>query len=85
MRERGLYTLTLVAVDNPVGVVADFTSTLEVMVDDIDNGTNITCQIFGDQAHMLIYKQGQPFVHVYMYTCIYHVHVAIFIYLMCIM
>ena len=36
------YTLTLVTVDNPVGFVADFTSTLEVMVDDIDKGTNIT-------------------------------------------
>ena len=37
VRERGPYTLTLVAVDNPVGVVADFTSILEVMVDDIDD------------------------------------------------
>ena len=67
VREVGPYTLTLVAVDNPVDFVADFTSTFEVMVDDIDSGTNITCQIFGNQKHMLIYKEGKhPFtiVHV---------------------
>ena len=49
----------LVAVNNPVGFVADFTSTLEVMVDDIENGTNITCQITGDQEHILIYKESR--------------------------
>ena len=36
----GLFTLTLVDVSQPSGVVADLTSTLEVMVDDIDDGTN---------------------------------------------
>ena len=42
--EEGPYTLTLVAVDNDDGdSLADFTSTLEVMVDDITNGTNISC------------------------------------------
>ena len=55
----GPYTLTLVAVDNPVDFVADFTSTLEVMVDDIDNGTNITCQTSGDEEHKLIYKASK--------------------------
>ena len=42
------YTLTLIAVDNITtgGQIGDFTSTLEVMVDDIDKGTDITCAIF---------------------------------------
>ena len=62
MIERGPYTLTLVAVDNSVGLVADVTSTLEVMVDDIDNGTTITCLITGDQEHMLIYKECEPVI-----------------------
>ena len=38
----GSFTLTLVDVSQPSGGVADLTSTLEVMVDDIDDGTNIT-------------------------------------------
>ena len=37
-----------------VHYIADFTSTLEVMVDDIDNGTNITCQTLRDKKHRLI-------------------------------
>ena len=61
-----LYTFTLVAVDNPVDFVADITSTLEVMVDDIDNGTNITCQTSGDEEHKLIYKASKYVVlHAY--------------------
>ena len=44
-------------INNQVGVAADITSTLEVMVDDIDNGTHITCQVTGDQEHILIYKE----------------------------
>ena len=38
-----------------MGALADFTSTLEVMVDDIDNGTDITCKVFQNQDHLLIY------------------------------
>ena len=57
--EDGPYTLTLVAVDNLVDIVADITSTLEVMVDDIDNETKITCLITGDQEHILIYKESK--------------------------
>ena len=54
--EEGPYTLTLVAVDNDDGdSLADFTSTLEVMVDDITNGTNISCAIFRNQKHLVIY------------------------------
>ena len=53
------YTLTL-AVDNIITTdddneIGDFTSTLEVMVDDIDNGTDITCGIFQNTLHLLIY------------------------------
>ena len=54
--EEGPYTLTLVAVDNDDGdSLADLTSTLEVMVDDITNGTNISCAIFRNQKHLVIY------------------------------
>ena len=53
------YTLTLVAIDNSVGNVADFTSTLEVMVDDIDSGTTITCQTTRDQKQILIHKKSR--------------------------
>ena len=51
------YTLTLIAVDNITtdGQIGDFTSTLEVMVDDIDNGTDITCAIFQNTLHLPIY------------------------------
>ena len=44
--ERGPYTLTLVAVDNVNGSFADLTFTLEVMVDDIEDGTTIRCDVF---------------------------------------
>ena len=54
--EEGPYTLTLVALDNDDGdSFADFTSTLEVMVDDITNGTNMSCAIFRNQKHLVIY------------------------------
>ena len=54
--EEGPYTLTLVSVDNDDGdSFADLTSTLEVMVDDITNGTNISCVIPGNQTHLVIY------------------------------
>ena len=54
--EEGPYTLTLVAVDNDDGdSLANFTSTLEVMVDDITNGNNISCAIFRNQKHLVIY------------------------------
>ena len=56
MIEEGPYTLTLVAVDNDDGdSLADFSSTLEVMVDDITNGTNISCAIFRNLKHLVIY------------------------------
>ena len=48
------YTVTVVAVDNGDGT-ANFTSTLEVMVDNITNGTNISCEIFRNQKHLVIY------------------------------
>ena len=55
--EEGPYTLTLVSVDNDDGDSdADLTSTLEVMVDDIPNGTNISCVILGNQTHLVICK-----------------------------
>ena len=53
--ENGTYTLTLVSVDND-DCDSNLTSTLEVMVDAIANGTNITCAIFRNQKHLVIYK-----------------------------
>ena len=58
--EDGPYTLTLVTVDyddNDDGdSLVNFTSTLEVMVDDIPNGTNISCIIFRNSTHLIIYR-----------------------------
>ena len=59
--QRGPYTLTLVAVDNVMGTVADFTSTLEVMEDDISNGSTITCQLFTDEDHLTIIKISKKY------------------------
>ena len=56
--ERGPYTLTLVAVDNVSGTIADFTSTLEVMVDDIEDGTTIRCDVFTVQDQLTISKSN---------------------------
>ena len=56
------YTLTLISVDNIITTgIGDFTSTLEVMVDDIDNGTDITCGIFQNTLHSLIYIASEFF------------------------
>ena len=57
------YTLTPIAVDNITtgGQIGDFTSTLEVMVDDIDNGTDITCGIFQNTLHLFIYIASEFF------------------------
>jgi hypothetical protein len=57
----GPYSMSLVAV--AVGSVssrANFTSTLGVVVDDIGNGTNISCLVFGDGDHLLVYKTSAP-------------------------
>ena len=57
----GPYTVTLVTVDNrdTMGTRGDLNSTLVVTVDDgFENGTDITCQVFGNQDHLLIYKIG---------------------------
>ena len=52
--DRDPYTLTLVAVDNVSGTIADFTSTLEVMVDDIEDGTIIACDSFIDEDQLTV-------------------------------
>ena len=59
--QRGPYTLTLVAVDNVMGSFADFTSTLEVMEDDISHGSTITCQLFTDEEHLTIVKISKKY------------------------
>ena len=60
----GPYTLTLVAVDNISmgGLAGDFVSTLKVTVDDIDNGTDITCATFRTTSQLLIYKPGKQMI-----------------------
>ena len=53
----GPYTLTLVAVTDVNGATADFTSTLEALVDDIEDGVNITCNVFTEEDHLIIFKK----------------------------
>jgi hypothetical protein len=68
--EEGPYTLTLVSVDNDDGdSVADLTSTLEVMVDDIANRTNISCDIGRIQKHLVIYKISELSIFVCVTLC----------------
>ena len=59
--ERGPYTLTLVAVDNVSGTIADFTSTLEVMVDNIEDGTTISCDVFNNRDQLTVSKTSKAF------------------------
>ena len=58
----GSYTLTLVALTNVNGTTADFTSTLETMVDDIEDGTSITCNVLTDKGHLTISKTSKTLV-----------------------
>ena len=53
MVQEGPYTLTLENLS--MSGLADFTSTLKVMVDDIDNGTDIECAVFMRMDSRLIY------------------------------
>ena len=55
--EKSPYILTLVSIERNDGdPLADFTSTLEVMVDDITSGTNLSCAVFMNRKHLVIYK-----------------------------
>ena len=51
--DRPPYNITLMA-ENAIGLRADFISTLEVIVDDIDSGTTITCRISQSEVKQLI-------------------------------
>ena len=53
------FTLTLVEVANRMGNRADLTSTLDVVVDGIENGTNVICQIFMNEMSLLIVKESK--------------------------
>ena len=69
--EEGPYILTLVEVDKDDGdFLANFTSTLEVMVDDIINGTNISCVIFRNQKHLVIYITSKCAVRFLFYSTV---------------
>ena len=41
--------------------MADFTSTLEVMVDDIEDGTTIACDVFNDEDQLTISMTSKEF------------------------
>ena len=56
---QGAFTLTLVDVANRMDTVADLTSTMDVMVDGIENGTNIICQIFTNEISLLVVKKSK--------------------------
>ena len=47
------------AVDNVSGTIADLTSTLEVMVDDIEDGTTIACDVTIDEDQLTISMSNQ--------------------------
>ena len=55
----GAFTLTLVEVANRMGIRADLTSTMDVMVDGIENGTNVICQIFMNETSLLVVKKSK--------------------------
>ena len=67
MVQRGPYTLSLIAVNNVSmdGIADDMTSTLEVMVDDIVNGTSISCEVFHDDDKLFIYIASEYGVNNY--------------------
>ena len=72
MVQEGPYTLTLVSVENlSMSGLADFTSTLEVMVDDIDNGTDIECAVFMRMDSRLIYIASEYAFMPQTSSCIY--------------
>ena len=56
---QGAFTLTLVEVANRMGNRADLTSTMDVMVDVIQNGTNVSCHIFMNENSVLISKESK--------------------------
>ena len=56
---QGAFTLTLVEVANSMGATADLTSTLDVVVDGIENGTNVICQIFMSEISLLVVKKSK--------------------------
>ena len=76
------YTLTLIAVDNITtgGQIGDFTSTLEMMVDDIDNGTDITCAIFQNTLHLLIYIASMFLLSENLLEKLLCIRVAVYVY-----
>ena len=57
------YSITVVE-ENVTDFFADLTTTLALNVDDIQNGTNITCRTVAVSHHLLLYEKG-----IYMYTC----------------
>ena len=58
------------AVDNVSGTIADFTSTLEVMVDDIENGTTIACDTYTNEDHLTISKKSKALLYLEMVASI---------------
>ena len=72
MAQEGPYTLILVSVENlPMSGLADLVSTLEVMVDDIDNGTDIECAVFMRMDSRLIYIASEHAFMPQTSSCIY--------------
>ena len=51
-----------------MGHVADLMSTLDIMVDGIENGTNVTCQIFMNEKSVIIFKEGETNA---LWKCVY--------------
>ena len=54
-----VFVLSVVTVDNLMGVSGDITSTLSIVVDGVGNGTNVSCKVFSETKSLIILKDGQ--------------------------
>ena len=55
----GIFTITVISIENSMGILVDMVSTLTVMVNDmIQNGTNVTC-FTSNVGSLLIFKKGE--------------------------
>ena len=56
-----IITIYVAPVHNHMGNLADFTSTLNILVDGVGNGTSVTCKTNSENIlkSLLVYKRGQ--------------------------
>ena len=54
-----IFTIYVAPVPNHMGGLANLISTLNILVDGVGNGTNVTCKTNLDMKSLLMYKRGQ--------------------------